>query len=378
MKAAFVTTSPSSDRFTWSGINYSMQRALENAGWTIFPIGDLKYPWKPLFHFRRYFNRILFSQQYLLSRDPAILHSYARQVSRVLKTMEVDFVFSPGTIPIAYLETDLPIFFWTDATFAAMINYYPHYSFLSPVSIRHGHAMEQSALDRARLAIYSSAWAAQSALTYYSADPARVKTVPLGINLDPGLTDEDLSAVLEARARGPIRLLFSGLDWKRKGGDIAVRTAEILHGRGVNIELHIVGTTPEGPVPPYVYTHGFLNRFIPGHLRKLDSLFRSTHFLILPTRAECAAVVLSEASAYGIPSLTTDVGGNASLIEEGHNGYLFPLDAGAESYANRIQQLLADRETYSKIAHMAFQVYSSRLNWRKSIETVTAKIREVL
>jgi glycosyltransferase involved in cell wall biosynthesis len=378
MKAAFITTSPPHDRFAWSGINYSMQQAFRQAGWEIHPIGDLKTPFKPLFRFRRYLNRLLFSQQYLLTREPVILRSYARQVSQALKNLDVDFVFSPGTIPIAYLETDLPIFFWTDAVFAAMVDYYPQYSSLHPASVRYGNAMEQNALDRARLAIYSSGWAARSAEQYYSVDPSKIQTVPLGINISPDLTREQLRGILKTRAEGPVRLLFSGIDWDRKGGDIAVRTAEILHESGIEVELHIVGPVLKEPVPEYVFVHGFLNRFDRGHMQKLDTLFRVSHFLILPTRAECAAIVLAEASAYGVPGLTTDVGGNATIIKEGVNGYLFPQGSLPDAYASRIQKLLSDRKAYEKNALSALEEYKSRLNWGESVKTVTDLIRQNL
>jgi len=378
MKAAFITTSTPHDFYAWSGINYSMQQAFRQAGWEIHPIGGLKIPFKPLFRFRRYLNRLIFSRQYLLTREPVILRSYARQVSQALKKLDVDFVFSPGTIPIAYLETDLPVFFWTDAVFAAMVDYYPQYSSLHPSSVRHGNAMEQKALDRARLALYSSEWAARSAMQYYSVDPLKIQTVPLGINIAPDLAREELQAILKKRTEGPVRLLFSGIDWDRKGGDIAVRTAEILHESGIEVELHIVGTVVEGPVPEYVFVHGFLNRFDHGHMLKLDALFRLSHFLILPTRAECAAIVLAEASAYGVPGLTTDVGGNATIVREGVNGYLFPPGSLPDAYANRIQKLLSDRKTYEKNAFSALEEYKSRLNWGKSAKTVTDLIRQNL
>ena len=46
---------------------------------------------------------------------------------------------------------------------------------------------------------------------------------------------------------GERRLLFVGVDWKRKGGDFALRIAKRLNDRGIRAELTIVGGTPEIP-----------------------------------------------------------------------------------------------------------------------------------
>jgi hypothetical protein len=81
---------------------------------------------------------------------------YADQISKKVSNLNVDIVFSPGTIPIAFLECNKPIVFWTDASFGGMIDFYPRFCNLCKKSFRDGHFMEASALKRAKLAIYSS------------------------------------------------------------------------------------------------------------------------------------------------------------------------------------------------------------------------------
>ena len=101
----------------------------------------------------------------------------------VLTTISSDVVFSPGTIPIAYLRTEKPIVFWKDSTFAGMIDFYSEFSNLCTEIIENKNKMEQLALSKCRLAIYSSKWVASTATQNYDVDPAKVKVVLFGANI---------------------------------------------------------------------------------------------------------------------------------------------------------------------------------------------------
>ena len=116
-------------------------------------VGPLSEKFELFFKGKQALYRHAFKRRHLRDREPTILKEYARQVSRTLRP-EQKIVFSPGTIPIAYLDCEQPIAFWTDATFGGMVGFYPQFSSLSNECIRAGHAAEGSALRRARLAIY--------------------------------------------------------------------------------------------------------------------------------------------------------------------------------------------------------------------------------
>jgi 5'-nucleotidase len=74
-------------------------------------------------------------------------------VERKLATTEVDLLFAPGVLPIAYLETTLPMVIWSDCTFASMIGYYEKFSNLSQRTIANGHKAERRTLERCDLVI---------------------------------------------------------------------------------------------------------------------------------------------------------------------------------------------------------------------------------
>ena len=54
---------------------------------------------------------------------------------------------------------------------------------------------------------------------------------------------------------------------------------------------------------------GFLNKNIPEQYQKLITIMGRCNLFLLPTKAECAGIVLCEASAFGLPIFTFDTGG---------------------------------------------------------------------
>jgi hypothetical protein len=63
-------------------------------------------------------------------------------------------------IRIAYLCTEKPIIFWTDATVDGVVDFYPDFRNLCAAAIKNGTRMEQTALSMNPLAIDASDWGA--------------------------------------------------------------------------------------------------------------------------------------------------------------------------------------------------------------------------
>jgi glycosyltransferase involved in cell wall biosynthesis len=108
----------------------------------------------------------------------------------------------------------------------------------------------------------------------------------------------------------------------------------------------------------------------------LSELLRSSHFLILPTRAECSAIVFCEASAFGLPIVTTDTGGISTYVRHDVNGIRFPLSADAEEYSERIYRLFHDRSAYEAMSLNGWNEFQSRLNWESSVTSLLSKMRQ--
>jgi len=321
MRIAYVTVYDPRDPGAWSGKYYYMAQEFSRQ-LSVTYLGPLrKTKYLPLLGAKYIFYKYLLKQWYTLYRDRLLIKDYAHQISRKLSGLDADIVFSttsPGSQPIAYLECDQPIVIWADATLAGAMHVHPSFSLLCAESRRDGLANEESALSRCTLAIYSSEWAAQSAIEHYPITPSRVKVVPFGPGLPPhGKTVDEIKTIVESRPSDICKLLFVGLRWHAKGGDIAYQVAKALNEMGVNTELTVVGCRP--PIKPllrFVRSVGFISKATKAGVSEIERLYAEAHFLIVPSRAEAFGRVFCEASSFGVPSLATNVGGIPTAVRD--------------------------------------------------------------
>jgi glycosyltransferase involved in cell wall biosynthesis len=379
MRLAYVTTYDPQNIRNWSGIGYYMARSLKTPSLSVEHIGPLQQKASTTVRTKKYFYNRLIKKRYLLDREPLILKHYARQVAEKLCQFKADAIFSPGSIPIAYLDCKQPIAFWTDATFAGMVDFYPAFKNLCTESIKNGNKMERAALNRASLAIYSSDWAARSAIENYGIEPEKVKVVPFGANLERTRTLHDIKTFVEERSSKVCKLLFLGVDWHRKGGETALRVAAELNRAGLKTELTIVGCEPEPrTLPSFVKHVGFVSKKTPDGETTIGKLLAESHFLILPSRAEAFGIVFCEAASFGVPSIATAVGGIPTIIKNDINGRIFAEEAGISQYCDYVLNLFANFGSYKELALSSFNEYQSRLNWTVAGKTVRRLLREVV
>lgn len=367
MKIGFASRLNPLDKRSWSGTAYyTYQQIKKNYEVEIF---NFKWTWRvrEWLTMQKSLNRRLFKKQTAVEFLKSYAKYFSSQLQKELKKRPVDVLFvSASSQLIAYLDTDIPIIYMTDATFQQLRGYYPYFSNLPAYNTRQGIELDKKAFQKTAHCMLASDWNKNSAMSDYGIDASSISVVPCGANLDkiPAATD------LNMDASGQCRILFLGVEWNRKGGDIALETFRLLKQKGVNPQLHIIGCVP----PPDSYRDDlsaetaitvipFLDKNKPEDFNQLHNIFLQTDFLLLPTRAECAGVVFSEASAYGIPSITTDTGGVATYIKNGVNGFALPLQAGAEVYAEKINALLTDKLAIQTLKHSARKYYEENLNW---------------
>lgn len=220
--------------------------------------------------------------------------------------------------------------------------------------------------------LLSSQWAVSTAADHYAVSPARFTVAPMGASLDP-----EPGPAPPPPEGGPLKLLFVGYDWRRKGGKIVLEAFRRLRADLSDAELHIVGCSPEAARGVAgVSIHGKLSKIDPAAARKLDELYRAASFFFVPSRQEAFGVVFSEACAHGLPPIAADTGGVATTIEHGLNGVLLPLSAGPDDFAQAISAIWGDRSAYLAMRAAAREAYDARLNWRawgEAMETALAR-----
>ena len=153
-----------------------------------------------------------------------------------------------------------------------------------------------------------------------------------------------------------------------------------LNDRGIPATLTVVGCAPPAAEAhnyqhPGFTTIPYLNMGEAADLQRLDTLFRTADFFILPSRAECAAIAFADANSFGLPVVTTDVGGIASFVEQGKTGVMLPLSATGEDFATTIEFLYQDEAAYQQMRVAARQRYEETLNWDKWALQLTRELR---
>lgn len=354
-QVAFVSVATPASKSSWSGVPYFAFRSLR----AHFP--NLTHVASPKIDLAlRVMNKAARKMDVDLIREDLSSVAFAKSLETQFHRSRPDLIIGiAASHMLARLQVDVPIIHFSDATFRAMVDYYPgRFSRLKPRTIRHGDALEARMIHKAAAVVFSSQWACRSAINDYGADPSKVFCVPMGANFDTDPGDR------KTLTRDTCRLLFVGVDWHRKGGDIALLVTRELRARGVNVELHVVGCEPPPEAAgPELVRHGFLDKRDPRRAAHLDALFRSATFFLLPSRSEAFGIVFAEASSYGLPSVAIATGGIPSAIEDNVNGLLMPLGATAEHIAERIALCWADREAYASLCTRTRKRYVDVLNW---------------
>jgi glycosyltransferase involved in cell wall biosynthesis len=134
----------------------------------------------------------------------------------------------------------------------------------------------------------------------------------------------------------------------------------LLHAAGyANVRLRIAGIAPSGPGTKFFTSrarrHGVLQSI--DWLGRLDAehivaeLLRAAVFAY-PSHIDNSPNALCEALLLGVPTVATYVGGVPSLIEDRHDGFLYP-DGDPYALAGRIRDLMDDASLAAELGRRA-------------------------
>jgi glycosyltransferase involved in cell wall biosynthesis len=275
---------------------------------------------------------------------------------------KMDILFAPMAAPfVANLETDKKIVYLSDATFNSLHGYYDVYSNFMDFNVRQANEIERKTLGKSDQIITTSEWAKKSMINDYGVSPEKINILEFGANV----YQKDLQ--FERKPSDKLRILFLGVEWDRKGGNLAIDTINALNEKlHIPAVLRIVGVaTPERfHKNPYIEMVGFLNKNKPEDYQKLMYNLQQSDILLLPTQAETAGIAFSEASAFGLPIFTHNTGGIGNYVLDGVNGYKLELGSTGTDFAEAIAALLASGKI-PQFQEQARELYRTRLNWER-------------
>ncbi len=360
-KIAFLTSIDPRNKSALSGSSHYIYKALEKHVGDIDILGPVSVESWFSKIIARISNRLPW--KYNLSHSYYFALKYANRFSKKISGKQYDFIFAArSSTEMSLLKTDIPIIYFSDTTFNLLYNYYDWFSNFMTISVIEGNSIERRSINKSAITIFSSDWAAQSSIEYYGANPAKVHVIPFGPNVDNIPTRDD---ALKVKDREICKLLFVGVEWERKGGQIAFDTLLALKKMGLNVSLTVLGCTPpDNIVDDDLIVIPFLNKNKEDESRRFNALFEESHFFILPTKQECFGVVFCEASAFGLPSLTSDTGGISGAVKNNINGFRFNVSDGGDEYAAKVYSIFTDYENkYTPLCVSSRELYDKELNW---------------
>jgi glycosyltransferase involved in cell wall biosynthesis len=171
---------------------------------------------------------------------------------------------------------------------------------------------------------------------------------------------------------GPLKVIFIGNHFARKGGIVALRMARLAQAAGLPIHFHLVSSMEYGAGiytdcrDPNAYDADLEaltleNVTLHGRLSNTAvlELIAASHFVLLPTLHDTYGYSLLEGMSLGVPSLATATAAIPEFVKDGENGFLLPLENDAtgdwiELSHPPLQWDILDR-TYDALAEAALE-----------------------
>ena len=254
-----------------------------------------------------------------------------------------------GSLPNVsyYLDANLTDFFFNETTGVV------DHSWRLPVLTDMYQQIEREALRAADIVFCFSRSLGRS----LQAIPGLIDLQTVVIGAGPAFHTLPTAAPRRQHSTGP--LLFVGLDFDRKGGDILVRTMDTLWKRH-RLYLRAVTRSEFHVQVPGVE---FLD---PCTKQQLGDLYRSSSIFVFPTLSEPFGLVVCEAMAYGLPVVATQVGAVPEIVGKAGRPFLADIGPPAEMavvLAEKIETLMTDGDLRATVGAQGRARIAAIYNW---------------
>lgn len=238
------------------------------------------------------------------------------------------------------------LFFFVDQTLKQMFD---TYGLGLPDSVmRNAMSRERDQYHRATTVFTQSAYAARSVVQDYGVAPERVQAVVCGANLDADVLIAWETQARPARAPGPLRLVFVGKDWQRKGLDRLIAGIEVARAQGAEMVLRVIGVAradvPEAMTRvPGIDWIGFVDKR--REAWRFVDLVADCDVGCLLSSAEAGGMSLREFCRLGLVTLAPDVGGSPEYVVPGASHLVRPeADVGSILHGLATDEMLLGRQ----------------------------------
>ncbi len=215
------------------------------------------------------------------------------------------------------------------------------------------HSCTSRVFKHASALICWSKWAADSLAADYGVLQSKVTVIPPGVDINYWKPD---AGARFWNGERPVRLLFVGGDWIRKGGPNLMQAfEEDLHN---GFSLDIV-TRSDVTVPERLSRSITVHHNISANSDAIRSLYHSADIFVLPTLADCLPLALLEAMAAGLPCVMTSVGAIPEAVTANVNGMLVKSNAPA-GIAAAVRDVASSPERLATLSAESLRIAAER------------------
>ncbi|MCB9420713.1 MAG: glycosyltransferase family 4 protein [Ardenticatenaceae bacterium] len=198
--------------------------------------------------------------------------------------------------------------------------------------------LNRNAFRTAKHIVTWSEWAKEGLVRDYEVPADKITVIPPGVNVQEWCRPQQRAGSPNA----PVKILFVGGNLERKGGFVLLEAFRSLKTILANdeseskIELHLV-TKDQVDEEPGLFVY---NNMQPNSA-PLRQLYHDCDIFCLPTYGDCLPMVLSEAGAAGLPTISTNVAAIPEITLDGKTGYIIP-PGDASSLVQALKKLVVD------------------------------------
>jgi glycosyltransferase involved in cell wall biosynthesis len=339
-----------------SGSDFNYYSAFIRAGAQVELVGPFISPgaWVER-KFRRLYRAITGKRyaKFLLSN---VLQA-SRELNRREQILKPDVIFSIFPCSFVFYNGAAPCVYRLDTSFLGWQEAYPEFG---QIALRMLVWQERRAFERCSRVVTMSHWSKGVLVRRYGLPEARVEVManPCALPREVVPSNREFRP---KRLETPLRLLLVGRDYQRKGIAIAISAVRQLNQTGLQTELTVCGIegASEGPVR---FAGSFRKR-VPAELKQYAELYSRAHLLIHPAVFDPSPIVPAEAAAFGVPTVSNDVGGIATSVAHDVTGIVLPGHSAAEAYVEAITKLIRNPDKYRLLAVGARKRYEEEQNW---------------
>jgi len=160
-----------------------------------------------------------------------------------------------------------------------------------------------------------------------------------------------------------LRILYVGRGSEEKRVHLIGEISYLCHQKEMPVEFILVGDVKNSMPKEYKKHCNFLGEIVDE--KKLSEIYNKSDILLLVSRYEGFPLVIMEAMAHGVVTISTDVGGISEHIHNGYNGFLIKNESEdliVKNVYKVINELVSNEFMMDKISLKAYEYAKTKFN----------------